>query len=209
MTAERATSVPRSRRPFTVGLVAGLGFFVAPAAMTHAELAPVQALQVPPGSAPSRPAPRPIRLGARAQVMVPVVTVGGQARGLGGFGVMLTAPLSGSFVDFIGDFAGGDGKRMLGAGVGFFSLLGSGDRAPYLGGSALWIVQHLGGRGASGAQVRPTLGLAWNRGENVQGRAEVSYFIDLFEERTVDRLIAGNDRTYRSHGPMISLGASF
>jgi hypothetical protein len=158
---------------------------------------------------PSARRPHGFRLGARALVAVPTVTTAGGALAMGGIGLLVTANLPGAFVDLDGDFVAGNGWNMISAGLGYFALLAEGRRAPYLGGSARWVDQDLGGRGASGAQLRPTLGFAWGRDELVQTRLELAYFVNLYQERTVDRLIVGSDASYLSHGPLVSFGAAF
>jgi hypothetical protein len=160
----------------------------------------------PPRAPPSPPS---FRFGGRALVMVPVVTLGGGAQGLGGFGFTATINLPGSFADLLADGGAGGGRYTVGVGTGFHALLSDGARAPFVGGSVHWVTQHFGGRSAAGVQLRPTVGFAWGRDEIVQGRVDLSYFIDLFEERSLDRLIAGSDVNIRAHGPMVALGAAF
>jgi len=37
----------------------------------------------------------------------------------------------------------------------------------------------------------------------------VSYFVDLFEERGLDRLFPGSDQSHLNHGFLASLGVTF
>ena len=57
------------------------------------------------------------------------------------------------------------------------------ERLPYLGVGAWFVGQNLGGQGATGLQLRPTLGILWGRHDVARLRTEASYFVDLFEER--------------------------
>lgn len=157
----------------------------------------------------AQPATHRFRFGARSLVAVPTDTAGGGALAMGGFGLVVTANLSGAFIDLDAEFEAGGGRDMRSIGAGFFSVLGDGRHAPFAGGSVHWVGQDLGGRGSSGAQVRPTVGFAWGRDQIMQTRVELGYFVNLFKERTLDRLIEGSDRTSLSHGPMLSLGAAF
>jgi hypothetical protein len=153
--------------------------------------------------------PHTFRLGARGLVMVPFGMVRRQPEPLGGVGLTVTANVRSSFVELLGDFGTSGGLSTLGVGLGVYRRLSEGEHAPFVGGSIHYVSQHFGGVGAAGGQLRPTVGYALWRDQPVEVRVYLSYFVDLFEERTVDRLIKGYDGTYVSHGPMLALGAAF
>jgi hypothetical protein len=154
--------------------------------------------------------PRTFTFGARAGVMVPVDSPARSASPLGGFGVLMAAD-AGTVLVVLGldHQAGNDDRRSWGVGLELEMPLADAERLPYLGAGAWFVDQHLGGQGASGLQLRPTLGVLWGRHDAARLRTEATYFVDLFEEREPDRLISGAGQGHVSHGAMISLGATF
>ncbi len=154
--------------------------------------------------------PRTFTFGARAGVMVPIDSPARTSSPLGGFGVFMAADAGSVFVTLGLDHeSGNDDHRSWGVGLELDAPLADGERLPYLGAGAWFVAQHLGGQGASGLQLRPTLGVLWGRHDVAHLRTEVGYFVDLFEERAPDRLIPGSGQAHLSHGLMISVGAAF
>jgi hypothetical protein len=163
------------------------------------------------GSTPSaRRAPRTFTFGARASVMVPVDSPARSSAPLGGFGVLMAAD-AGTVLVVLGldHQSGSDDHRSWGVGIELALPLADAERLPYLGAGAWYVAQHLGGEGASGLQLRPTLGILWGRHDVARLRTEATYFVDLFEEHEPDRLIPGSGQGHVSHGVMISLGVTF
>ena len=105
--------------------------------------------------------------------------------------------------------SGSDDHRIWAVGLEIEMPLANAERLPYLGAGAWFVGQNLGGQGAAGLQVRPTLGILWGRHDIARLRTEVSYIVDLFEERELDRLIPGSDQSHLSHGFLASLGVTF
>ncbi len=158
----------------------------------------------------ARREPRTFTFGARASLMVPVDSPARSAAPLGGFGVVMAADAGTVFVTLgLESQSGNDSHRSWGVGLELDLPLADGERLPYLGAGAWFVIQHLGGEGADGLQLRPTLGILWGRHDVARLRTEVSYFVDMFEEREPDRLIAGSGQAHVSHGALMSLGASF
>jgi hypothetical protein len=154
--------------------------------------------------------PRIFTFGVRAGVMVPVDSPARSSSPLGGFGVLMTADTGSVLVSLGLDHqSGSDDRRLWGVGLEVEMPLAEGERLPYLGAGAWFVDQHLGGQGAAGMQLRPTLGILWGRHDVAHLRTEVSYFVDLFQERELDRLIVGSGQAHISHGAMVSLGATF
>jgi hypothetical protein len=161
-------------------------------------------------SAVSHHEPRTFTFGARAGVMVPIDSPARTSSPLGGFGVFVAADAGSILVAVGADHqAGSDDHRSWGIGLDLQAPLADGERMPYLGAGAWFVDQHLGGQGASGLQLRPTLGMLWGRHDVAKLRTEVGYFVDLFQEREPDRLIPGAGQSHLSHGLMIALGAAF
>jgi hypothetical protein len=154
--------------------------------------------------------PRTFTFGARASVMVPVDSPARSAAPLGGFGVLMAADVATMLVALGFDHhSGSDDHRSWGVGLELDLPLADAERLPYLGLGAWYVAQHLGGQGASGLQLRPTLGIIWGRHDVARLRTEATYFVDLFEEHEQDRLIPGSGQGHVSHGVMISLGVTF
>lgn len=154
--------------------------------------------------------PRIFTFGARAALMVPIDSPARAVSPLGGFAVMMAADAGTVLVTLdLEHCSGSDDHRTWGVGLGVQMPLAEAERLPYLGASAWFIAQNLGGQGATGLQLRPTLGVLWGRHDVARLRTEVSYFVDLFEERELDRLIPGSGQSHLTHGILASLGVTF
>jgi len=154
--------------------------------------------------------PRTFTFGARLSVMVPVDSPARSSAPLGGFGALMFADVGTVLVGLgFERQSGGNDHRSSGLGLELDMPLVEAERLPYLGIGAWYVGQNLGGQGASGLQLRPTLGILWGRHDVARLRTEATYFVDLFEEHELDRLIPGSGKGHISHGAMISLGATF
>jgi hypothetical protein len=88
--------------------------------------------------------------------------------------------------DLAVDIGGGaEGRFFMDAAIGAYYPLLREDFTPYLGGQVRWASMQLGGQGASGLVLQPTLGLLLGRLSSVQVRAEVGYFFNTFAELEV------------------------
>jgi hypothetical protein len=154
--------------------------------------------------------PRVFTFGVRAGVTTPVDSPARDISPLGRFGVLMSADLGYLLADVGLDYqAGAESRRLWGVGLDLMVPMGSGERLPYIGGGAWLVDQRLGGRGASGLQLRPTLGMLWGRHDVARLRLDAAYFVDVFEERELDRLFPGSGQAHVAHGLMISTGATF
>jgi hypothetical protein len=154
--------------------------------------------------------PRTFTFGARAALMVPIDSPARTVSPLGGFAVTMAADAGTVMVTLdLEHCSGSDDHRTWGVGLGVEMPLADAERLPYLGVSAWFIGQNLGGQGATGLQLRPALGVLWGRHDVARLRTEVSYFVDLFEERELDRLIPGSGQSHLTHGVLVSLGVTF
>jgi hypothetical protein len=151
--------------------------------------------------------PRFLYLGARTGVAIPVISPASSTAVLGGLGVVLGIDSGRLMADLGVDYATGNNQHMTSVSLGLFAPLGETRSVPYLGASAHWVGENLGGQGASGLQLRPTLGLLWGRHEIVKVRAEIAYFVDLFQEHELDRLIVGSGSGHLAQGFVVSVGA--
>ena len=96
---------------------------------------------------------------------------------------------------------------------GYYPLLRE-DFTPYIGGVVRWAFMNLGGNGASGLMLQPTVGVLLGRLSSVQLRAEVGYFIDTFGEPekvagALDTSPATNGPKHYSHGFALNVGIGF
>jgi hypothetical protein len=154
--------------------------------------------------------PRIFTFGARAALVVPIDSPARTVSPLGGFALMMAADAGTVLVTLdLEHCSGNDGHRTWGVGLGVAMPLADAERLPYLGAGAWFVSQNLGGQGATGLQLRPTLGVLWGRHDVARLRTEVSYFVDLFEERELDRLIPGSGQSHLTHGILASLGVTF
>jgi hypothetical protein len=156
--------------------------------------------------------PRTFTFGARAALMVPIDSPARTVTPLGGFALLMAADAGSVLVRLELEHcssSGNDDHRTWGVGLGIEMPLADAERLPYLGLGAWYVGQNLGGQGASGMQLRPTLGVLWGRHDVARLRTEVSYFVDLFEERELDRLIPGSGQSHLTHGVLVSLGVTF
>ena len=154
--------------------------------------------------------PRMFTFGARTSLMVPFDSPSRTVSPLGGFGVLMAADAGTVFVTLgLEHASGSDDHRVWGVGLEIEMPLANAERLPYLGAGAWFVSQNLGGQGATGLQLRPTLGVLWGRHDIARLRTEVSYFVDLFEERGLDRLFPGSDQSHLNHGFLASLGVTF
>ena len=78
-----------------------------------------------------------------------------------------------------------------------------------LGLNAKWAWQTLGGRGASGLVLQPTIGYLIAGSGSPIVRVDVGYAVNLFRERELDRLIPGSGQIHLTHGPIATFGVAF
>ncbi len=115
--------------------------------------------------------------------------------------------------DIAVDIGGGAENRFfMDAGIGAYYPFLREDFTPYLGAQIRWAEMMLGGQGASGLTLQPTLGMLLGRLSSVQIRAEVGYFINTFGERepyTTTTTVTTNTPLHYSQGFVISAGIGF
>ena len=146
----------------------------------------------------------------RAGLTVPVDSPARSAAPLGGLGALVAVDTGSVLVSLGAERqSANDDRRSWGAGLELAMPLSEGERMPYLGIGAWLVDQHLGGQGASGLQLRPTLGILWGRHDVARLRIEAGYFVDLFEERELDRLLPDSGQAHVSHGLTLAMGVTF
>jgi hypothetical protein len=97
------------------------------------------------------------------------------------------------------DIGGGANNRFfMDAALGAYYPLLREDFTPYVGGQIRWAEMRLGGGGASGLTLQPTVGILLGRLSSVQIRAEVGYFFNTFGESL--------GTTYDANGTLVSNG---
>ena len=152
---------------------------------------------------------RTITVGARTGVLIPVVAAETSPAILGGFGLIAGADAGYMLADVSAEYYGAQNHYLAGVSLGIFRPLATGRYTPYIGASTLWAIQRIAGQGASGIQIRPTIGVMWGRHDVVRVRAELGYFVSVFEEREPDRLIVGAGQARVVQGVLLSTGATF
>ena len=115
--------------------------------------------------------------------------------------------------DIAVDIGGGaQGRFFTDAAIGAYYPFLREDFTPYLGAQIRWAEMNLGGTGASGLVLQPTLGILLGRLSSVQIRAEVGYFINTFGEQelsTTANTLNGTVPTHYSQGFVLSAGIGF
>ncbi len=114
--------------------------------------------------------------------------------------------------DIAVDIGGGaQGRFFTDASIGAYYPLLREDFTPYIGGQFRWAEMNLGGNGASGLTLQPTIGILLGRLSSVQIRAEVGYFINTFGEQEIysTNTVNGTVPTHYSQGFVLSGGIGF
>ena len=116
--------------------------------------------------------------------------------------------------DIAVDIGGGaQGRFFTDAAIGAYYPFLREDFTPYLGAQLRWAEMTLGGAGASGLVLQPTLGILLGRLSSVQIRAEVGYFINTFgEQESVPATYPATPNpspTHYSQGFVLSAGIGF
>jgi hypothetical protein len=116
--------------------------------------------------------------------------------------------------DIAVDIGGGAlGRFFTDAAIGAYYPFLREDLTPYLGAQLRWAEMTLGGAGASGLVLQPTLGILLGRLSSAQIRAEVGYFINTFgEQESVPQTYPATPNlspTHYSRGFVLSAGIGF
>jgi hypothetical protein len=115
--------------------------------------------------------------------------------------------------DIAVDIGGGaQGRFFTDASIGAYYPLLREDFTPYIGGQFRWAEMNLGGNGASGLVIQPTVGILLGRLSSVQIRAEVGYFINTFGEQEIyntTNTVNAMFPTHYSQGFVLSGGIGF
>ncbi len=114
--------------------------------------------------------------------------------------------------DISADLGIRDGHGAFIASIGGYYPLLREDFTPYLGGVVRWAHLNLGGQGANGIMLQPTVGVLLGRLSSVQLRGEVGYFINTFGEPEKKAISTGPYPEYEdgpksyAHGLVLSIG---
>ncbi|HEX3905021.1 MAG TPA: hypothetical protein VH853_19455 [Polyangia bacterium] len=115
--------------------------------------------------------------------------------------------------DLAVDIGGGaQGRFFIDAAIGAYYPFLREDFTPYIGGQVRWAEMTLGGQGASGLILQPTVGLLLGRLSSVQIRGEVGYFFNTFGERETTGstyLVNETAPLHYSDGFVFSIGIGF
>ena len=114
---------------------------------------------------------------------LPFNTPTGSMTALPGGGLFWLYDARSWMADIAVDLGVADGHGSYAASIGGYYPLLREDFTPYLGGVVRWAYMNLGGQGAGGIVLQPTVGVLLGRLSSVQLRGEVGYFINTFGER--------------------------
>lgn len=115
------------------------------------------------------------------------------------------------------DIGGGaNGRFFADAALGAYYPLLREDFTPYVGGQIRWAEMSLGGSGAGGLTLQPTVGILLGRLSSVQIRVEGGYFFNTFGEAsattydsTTGTVVAGGSDRHYARGFVFSGGIGF
>jgi hypothetical protein len=144
-------------------------------------------------------------IGAHIFTLVGLGTASSSPETVPGGGLFLLYDARSWMADLSFDF----GSNHYGAAIGGYYPLLREDFTPYFGGVVRLAHLQLGGEGAGGILLQPTVGLLLGRLSSVQLRAEVGYFIATFGEReySADPLVTLPKHI--GHGLAINVGIGF
>jgi len=148
---------------------------------------------------------------------LPFNTPAGSMTALPGGGLFWLYDARSWMADIAVDLGVADGHGSYAASIGGYYPLLREDFTPYLGGVVRWAYMNLGGQGASGIVLQPTVGVLLGRLSSVQLRAEVGYFFNTFGERENFPMVyvaPSNGSPYQppkhfSHGFLLNVGLGF
>lgn len=122
--------------------------------------------------------------GLRLTELLPFNSAGQDFQSLTAGGLFWLYDARSWMADVAVDIGGGArGRFFIDAALGAYYPFLREDFTPYLGAQIRWAEMTLGGAGASGLVLQPTLGILLGRLSSVQIRAEVGYFINTFGEQ--------------------------
>jgi len=141
---------------------------------------------------------------------LPFNTAGGSMTALPGGGLFWLYDARSWMADIAVDLGVADGHGSYAASIGGYYPLLREDFTPYIGGVVRWAYMNLGGQGASGIVLQPTVGVLLGRASSVQLRAEVGYFINTFGEREeVTFASTSQPPKHYSNGFLLDVGLGF
>jgi hypothetical protein len=151
--------------------------------------------------------------GVRLTELLPFNSAGQSFQSLTAGGLFWLYDARSWMADIAVDIGGGaQGRFFTDASLGAYYPFLREDFTPYVGAQIRWAEMQLGGAGASGLVLQPTLGILLGRLSSVQIRAEVGYFINTFGEQelyTTTNTINGTVPTHYSQGFVFSAGIGF
>jgi hypothetical protein len=152
--------------------------------------------------------------GVRLTELLPFNTAGQNFESLTAGGLFWMYDARSWIADIAVDIGGGaQGRFFTDAALGAYYPFLREDFTPYLGAQIRWAEMQLGGAGASGLVLQPTLGILLGRLSSAQIRAEVGYFINTFGEQESVPLTypatANPSPIHYSQGFVLSAGIGF
>jgi hypothetical protein len=154
--------------------------------------------------------------GLRITSLLPFNTAGGDFEAVTAGGLFWLYDARAWMADVAVDIGGGGGGRFfIDAALGAYYPLLREDFTPYVGGQVRWAEMELGGGGAGGITLQPTVGLLLGRLSSAQIRVEAGYFFNTYGETrssyydaSGNYVAAGGEKHY-GNGFVFSAGIGF
>ncbi len=154
--------------------------------------------------------------GLRLTTLLPFNAQDGQFEAVTAGGLFWLYDARSWMADVAVDIGGGaNGRFFADAALGAYYPLLREDFTPYVGGQIRWAEMSLGGSGASGLTVQPTIGILLGRLSSVQIRVEAGYFFNTFGESgsshydSTGTFVTGNTDRHYGRGFVLSGGIGF
>jgi hypothetical protein len=148
-------------------------------------------------------------VGVHVLALLPFDTAGGGAAPIPGAGIYGLYDARAWMADVAFDLGGHDGRTFFDAAIGGYYPLRREAVTPYVGGVVRWAEMQLGGQGADGLAVEPTVGVLVGRASSTQLRGDLGYFFDTFGERELAASSTVEPPLHHSQGFSFTLGIGY
>jgi len=141
--------------------------------------------------------------------LLPFNSADGQFTAIPGGGIFWLYDARSWMADIALDLGGREDHAFYDIAIGAYYPFLREDFTPYLGGVVRLAAMQLGGDGAGGFSLQPTLGILLGRLSSVHLRAELGYFINTFGERETTTVDNPAPAKHYGHSASLNIGLGF